>query len=554
MSVHNQLESMSKPVMHRPDRMPMETWWELETRRRAARLKSIYSIADRNLYNAIAKVDKENCANSFVYWVSNYGWVTNPKDPVPARRQIPFVLWPDQYKIAKKIIAAIDNPEKIVYLINKTREGGVSWIVISVYYWMWRFRSGFLAKMGSRKQDLVDDKTIDSLFGKLRYVHKRQPAHLREKKTKDILLNFTNYRNTAEIIGESTNAGFGRGGRRTSLFLDEYAHVPREIAYPCWNSIESVAGSIIVPSSPNGPGNKFYDLYCDLPSEWVDEYNWTINPYRDENWKSNVLLSLKQEDFNQEYECSFDVHLGGKVWKFDKVSVTYNEESYEWGQVKSLARSSWQLVGGWDFGATVSNTVNLIGLINYVEDGTDIPDLYIDDELVFNRVEAGKIISEAKSRESSYGNQPRVHYGDPSAKQKESDQMSWEMNLRQGGINFIPLNAWYNTIEGINHSISVVQWMLDSGKLKIHERCRILLESITNWMYNVPDGVPMEYLNKETILPRKDFYSHQTNALMYICCAVRDIMKIPRHNSQKLKMVDTKSHSVGSVMKNARKV
>lgn len=542
---------MSKPVRHNPAVRNFDQWWDAETRRRAKRLKAIYTIEDKDVYNALVKLDSEQCKNSYVYWVSNYGWVTNPKHPVPARRQIPFVLWPDQYKIAKKAIASMQGEDKTVYLINKTREGGVSWIIVSVYYWMWRFHSNFLAKMGSRKQDLVDDKTIDSLFGKMRYLHKRQPSHLRERKVKDILLNVSNLRNGSEIIGESTNKGFGRGGRRTSILIDEYAHVPREIAFQCWAAIESVATSVILPSSPNGPGNKFYDLYCSLPSEWVDEYDWTINPYRDEDWKKNILLSLTLEEFNEEYECSFDVRRGGKVFQFDKDTHVYTEESFEWNQAKEIARTAWQFVAGWDFGTGPSNTSCLLGLVNYV-DGDNIPDLYIDDELVFNRVASGKIAAEVFNRQLQYGSS-KIHYGDPAAVHKESDQSSWENNLRDAGINFYPLHQWYNTVEGITHLIQIVQWMIDSGKLKIHARCRILIESINNWMWNVPDGIPIEHANKNMILPRKDYYSHQCNALMYLCGAVHDLMRRREHVERQAQKSLERS-SLSSVMKTARRV
>lgn len=547
----NSLELISKPILHEPLIMDFDTWWEKETRRRVTRLKSILSIEDQDVYKQIAMFDAQQCRNSFLYWVSNYGWVTNPKHPVPARRQIPFVLWPKQYQIAKKAIATMKTDDKTVYLINKTREGGVSWIIVSVYYWMWRFHKNFYAKMGSRKQDLVDDKTIDSLFGKMRYIHEKQPAHLRERKVKDILLNFTNLRTGSEIIGESTNAGFGRGGRRNSILIDEFAHVPKEIAYQCWKSIESVSSSIILPSSPNGPANKFYELFTTMPADFVDEYDWSINPYRDENWKQNILLSLTLDEFNEEYGCSFENRAKGKVFKFDRIGSCFDEDSFEWKKNRKDAMANWPLLGGWDFGTGPSNTSCMIALLDYKEN-EEIPDIIITDEAVFNRTKVVDIAARVKEIERTYGNQHKVHFGDPTSETKESDQSSWSSNLRQGGINFFPLNHWYNTVEGINYCVEVVQWFLDSGKLKIHARCKILIESIINWAYNVPENIPIEFVSKEAILPRKDYYSHQTNALMYLCVAAKDVMCRKIHRGESLMKNSVKMKRINSLYNTVR--
>ena len=121
-------------------------------------------------------------------------------------------------------------------LVNKARELGVSWTCMLLCQHAFMFENRFSAKVGSRKEEFVDSASEDSLYGKLRSNYRKQPKHL-QGASKEKYLHLRNKATDSEIIGEATNPGFGRGGRKTILVLDEFAHVHPQLQVAIWLAI-----------------------------------------------------------------------------------------------------------------------------------------------------------------------------------------------------------------------------------------------------------------------------------------------------------------------------
>lgn len=512
---------LADPVPHNPDERSFKRWYELEMRRRIMRLRAIYSIPDPDIRSRALSEDYWHCKENPSYWIQQYGWVVAPKEGEEHLRNVPFVFWNKQAELQERIEWSLHNGKPL--LVPKGRELGISWQMLHNVYHGWRFSSMFSAKLGSRKESLVDDKTLDSLFGKLRYIHDKQPDHLKERNIKDVLLNFVNNRNNSEIIGEATNPGFGRGGRKTVIVFDEFAHVPPAIAAACWTAVDTVSKSIWLPSSVNGKGNKFYELFTSLPSECIFTIDWSANPYRGDKWKEEELTKLSKEEFGQEHECSFSAIRVGRIWSYSKGAAIFSESDADWIRIKEKARSSWYHVGGWDFGSGPSHTVCLLGMLEF-HSNDPIPTLWIDEELIWQAAGSDQVINDSLARVESYSKSFRCHWGDPASVQRESDQQSWATKLQAAGLPFSQLPYDFNTKEGIDRCIKIVQKMLDLGKIKIHERCRGLIGAIDSWRYDIPDGVPLDLVSKAWIAPRKDVHSHPGNALMYLAGAVYTYM------------------------------
>jgi hypothetical protein len=513
--------NLTEPIRHDPEKRSFQDWYNLEIRRRQTRLRKLYSIKDPEVKKKALRADYWACKEDVLYWIEQYGWVISPGEK-ESLREIPFILFDKQVELVKKLQEAKANKHPII--VNKGRELGVSWCCLFDIAHDWRFGKSYSAKLGSRKEILVDDGTLDSLFGKIRSIFTKQPWHLKPNAFKDNSLLLKNNANQCEIVGEATNPGFGRGGRKTVILFDEFAHVLPNIQAQCWMSVDTVADSIFIVSTPNGKANKFAMLLEELPEEYKFEIFWQANPYRGPEWKEIKLQKMSDDEFEQEHEGSLSAVRFGKIWTTPKDQVSYNEFSNEWIEHKDAARKSWYHIGGWDFGSGPSLTCCLYAVINWKED-EQFPDIWIDDEDAWKSTEWQRIANDARIKIGKYSGSFVSHFGDPASKNRESDSSSWLLNLQSAGIPLSSLPSNFNTREGIDTAIKIVQWYINSNKLRIHERCEGLWSAMDSWQYDIPQGIPLELVNKEWIQPKKDLYSHYGNALMYLVLAVYTYMK-----------------------------
>ena len=169
-------------------------WWRDEIDRRRKRLEYFDSLPLPEQGMAYA-LDREMCARDFVHWARNYAWIINPHAKKSFLREIPFHPWPDQIALAEFLDERLDAAEPA--LVNKGRKLGISWLCLLKCMHKWLFEDFFGAKIGSRKEKLVDDGTQDSLFGKLRHCVARQPPHIRPDYT-DRTLKLQNERDVLE--------------------------------------------------------------------------------------------------------------------------------------------------------------------------------------------------------------------------------------------------------------------------------------------------------------------------------------------------------------------
>jgi len=132
--------------------------------------------ARANVYYLCERPD--NTVEGIKFFINNFCYTFSPKtDP----KHLPFITFPYQ---DEAIQWAVDHIEgKKDGLIEKSREMGASWlffVVIPIYYWL--FRDGINILIGSYKESLVDDRTDDSLFGKIDYVINALPKWMLPKK------------------------------------------------------------------------------------------------------------------------------------------------------------------------------------------------------------------------------------------------------------------------------------------------------------------------------------------------------------------------------------
>jgi hypothetical protein len=263
---------------------------------------------------------KEKAFEDPVFFVSNFLRIYNPKkNPT----DIPFKPYPYQKRIIRQIVKAIEYGEDI--FIDKTREMGVSYMVLAVFLWCWLSRPGFTALVGSRTEKQVDNRkggTIGSddasLFAKLGYMIERLPAFMLpvgwNPRMNFPYLKLINPENGSAISGESSTANFSRSGRYSAVLLDEFAFF--EEAYGAWGATRDASRCRIVVTTPGIKPGKAKRLRFGLDGEKIKviEVPYHLHPEKNAKWLAKEKEERSEEDFNREIMMDWGLSIKGRIY------------------------------------------------------------------------------------------------------------------------------------------------------------------------------------------------------------------------------------------------
>ena len=251
------------------------------------------------------------CRDDCVHFIRSWAWTYDPRNlTLDLPTDIPLHPLPRQEKMIQWLVERIQQGED--GLIEKSRDEGVSWIVVAgVLVWFFVFSTGFAAGVGSRKEELVDNlNDPDALFPKIRYQLDHLPPELQPKYT-SAFRRLTNDDNGASITGEAGDQ-IGRGGRKTVYYLDEHAFIPRADLID--RALSQNARSIIRASTPNGQGNAFYKhrFAGRMP---VFTMHWRDNPLKGEEWYARECARLGGDTVSiaQEIDIDYSASVEGVV-------------------------------------------------------------------------------------------------------------------------------------------------------------------------------------------------------------------------------------------------
>lgn len=135
--------------------------------------------------------------------------------------------------------------------------------------------------------------------------------------------------NGSRVMASATSASAVRGGSYNVIFLDEFAHVPSNVADEFFSSVYPTITSgqttkVIIVSTPNGL-NMFYNLwqganrkrgeegkneYVPVEVHWSEVPLYPGGPLRDQKWKERTIKQLGggsggEQKFRSEYDCDF---------------------------------------------------------------------------------------------------------------------------------------------------------------------------------------------------------------------------------------------------------
>lgn len=247
------------------------------------------------------------CSRDILFYINTFVWTYDPRESNNFKRQNPFITYEYQDEAILETVKAIEDGHDI--FTDKSRDMGASWVYLTVYEALWHFQSMMSFLMMSRKEDYVDQTgNPKSLFWKIDYIHKKQPKWLLPniERTK---LHILNLDNGSVIDGESTNKRAGRGDRRTSVLLDEFAAV--EDGLSILSATADVTKCRIFNSTYEGAANAFYEV-----SRWPNikklSFHWSKHPdksiglYRVDPKTKNIDIIDKEWHSKNRYNFVLD--------------------------------------------------------------------------------------------------------------------------------------------------------------------------------------------------------------------------------------------------------
>lgn len=293
---------------------------------------------DPNLRQAI----RERCRRDPAFFINFACWTFDPRKENP---HIPFILYPYQIDLIHWLEERLVQKQDGV--IDKSRDMGVSWVIMAWLLWHWLFDESFQALIGSRAEYQVDNRLIDSHFGRLEYLIQRLPAFLKPQgfsfRQHRHHMKLVNPENGAAIKGEASHGNFGRQGRFNVVFFDELAFWDKERQFAAWRSASEATRTRIAVSTPNGAENLFYQLVHEGKTPHL-RIHWSLHPEKDEEWYEKQRQRLTDVELAAEVDISYhaaDAELVYPEWQ----DVVFTEVSY---------CPSWPLYVSWDFGFDTS--------------------------------------------------------------------------------------------------------------------------------------------------------------------------------------------------------
>ncbi len=261
------------------------------------------------------------CRTDPIHWFNHWIWTYDPRGMsfgLPAN--IPFVLRPKQVELVEWLLERENTQTH--GLIEKSRDEGMSYVVLGYFLHRWLFVDGFAGGVGSRKEELVDKKgDPKTLFHKFRDMFSKMPDWMKPKgfveKVHDNYMRIINPDNGATITGEAGD-NIGRGGRTTMYFLDEWAFVERQEAVDA--AISQNTNVHIKGSTPNGIGDRFHQdrfsgRYAVFSMPWRSnpDKNWTVeyNGKQIHPWYEKQLATLDDVVLAQEVDINYAASVEG---------------------------------------------------------------------------------------------------------------------------------------------------------------------------------------------------------------------------------------------------
>ena len=236
------------------------------------------------------------CSQNHVYFIESYVNIVSIDEGL-----IPFKLYDFQ-----KTMVDTFHDERFT-ICKLPRQSGKSTVVLSYLIHYIIFNENVNVAVLANKASTARD-----LLSRLQLAYEHLPTWMQMG-----VMNWNKgsleLENGSKILAASTSASAVRGGSYNIIFLDEFAFIPSNIAEHFFSSVYPTISSgqsskVMIVSTPHGM-NMYYKMWTDAvnkKSGFVPiEVHWSEVPGRDDEWKEETIKNTSEQQFLQEFECSF---------------------------------------------------------------------------------------------------------------------------------------------------------------------------------------------------------------------------------------------------------
>lgn len=239
-------------------------------------------------------------------------WVKCSQDPVYFIKKYCKIIHVDRGMIdfemfgyQEEIIDIYKSERKVI--VRLPRQMGKTTTTAGFFLWYVLFHDNKVCAIMANKAP-----TAQEILARVKLMYENLPLWIQqgiiEWNKRSITLE-----NGSRILAAATSSSAIRGYSLSLVFLDEFAHVPNNIAEEFFTSIYPTISSgketkILIASTPNGM-NHYYKFWTEAESKTNDFvpvfYQWNRMPGRDEEWLKEQERALGPMKFRQEVLCEF---------------------------------------------------------------------------------------------------------------------------------------------------------------------------------------------------------------------------------------------------------
>jgi hypothetical protein len=243
--------------------------------------------------------EMKKCKDDIVYFAENYFFIVSLDR---GKEKISL------YEAQKRVLRTFVRERHAI--VCSSRQIGKSTMLTVFSLWMVCFNTDYRAAIVANKET-----TAINIFKRIRMAYEQLPNFIKPG-VKEYGKTGMTLGNDSSIIVSTTTATSIRGDSLNCVLLDEAAYIESHLLEDFWSSVIPTVSSgknskILVVSTPNGVGNKFYEIYSGAESgnlkQWKSErIDWWDVPGRDEEWKATQIeLIGSEEKFLEEYNNTF---------------------------------------------------------------------------------------------------------------------------------------------------------------------------------------------------------------------------------------------------------
>jgi phage terminase large subunit len=222
---------------------------------------------------------------------------------------IPFVVFDRQREWIEWALDHWRNRRR--GLVEKSRDGGLTWLAISMSCALCILRSGMVVGFGSRKAEYVDQiGNPKSIIEKGRMFMRNLPVEFRAGWVEQNNSNFMRltFPETGSLISGESGDNIGRGDRTSLHFVDESAEIERPQLIEA--SLSATTNCRIDISTPKGMGNVFAQKRFEGKID-VFTFHWRDDPRKDDEWYQKQCEEYDPVTIAQELDINYSASVEG---------------------------------------------------------------------------------------------------------------------------------------------------------------------------------------------------------------------------------------------------